>query len=117
MSSKRYHFGTWYGYFKPDFTLHPVSTVLYCTVLLILPVDHMEPVAVLDGGDDLAEVLPGCVLAEAALVAHDVVVHVASVRELQHEVEAGLGVDHLVEAHLQDRIVQGDKSVQGHWLG
>ena len=81
------------------------------------PVDHVEPVAVLDGGDDLAEVLPGCVLAEAALVAHDVVVHVASVRELQHEVEAGLGVDHLIEAHLQDRIVQGDKSVQGHWLG
>ena len=75
----------------------------YCdnTVILILPVDHMEPVAVLDGGDDLAEVLPGCVLAEAALVPHDVVVHVAAVRELQHEVEAGLRVDHLVEAHLE----------------
>ena len=57
--------------------------------------------AVLDGGDDLAEVLPGCVLAEAALVPHDVVVHVAAVRELQHEVEPGLRVDHLVEPHLE----------------
>ena len=74
--------------------------------------DHVEPVAVLDGGDDLAEVLPGCVLAEAALVSHDVVVHVPAVRELEYEVEAGLGVDHLVEAHLKiDRVFSGYKAL------
>ena len=36
--------------------------------------DDVEPVAVLDGGDDLPEVLPGRVLPQAALVTHDVVV-------------------------------------------
>ena len=40
--------------------------------------DDVEPVAVLDGGDDLPEVLPGRVLAQPALVAHYVVVPVDS---------------------------------------
>ena len=57
--------------------------------------DHMKFVTILDGRHDLAEVLPGGLLAQPALVLHDVIVHVPPVPQLQHQVQLGLGVDNL----------------------
>ncbi len=47
----------------------------------------------------LSEVVAGRLFVEAVLVAHDVVVEVAAVAQLQDQVELRLRVDHLVEAH------------------
>jgi hypothetical protein len=63
----------------------------------------VQPVAVLNSRDDLLEVFPCRVLLQAALVPHDVVVHVAAVGKLEDQVKAGLGVDDLVETDLKKK--------------
>ena len=59
---------------------------------------YMQFMTILNGCDNLTEVFSCNFFLKASLVPHDVVVHVAPVRKLQHQVQLGLCVYHLVQA-------------------